>query len=90
MPSIRTEMDGSGMEIKCLLASLVIVNLVVLFASVGKASPTKYPVRFQINVKVPMRDGVNLSAKICRPNAYTQVKPELVLVPSTRLIGWAW
>ena len=67
--SVNSEGEGSQMGVRCLLASLAIVNLVVCFASIGKASPAKYPVKLQINVKVPMRDGVNLSAKIYRPDA---------------------
>lgn len=56
------------MEVRFFLASLAIVNLVVCFSSIGKVSSAKYSVKVQKDVKIPMRDGVKLSADIYRPS----------------------
>src|SRR5262245_5454371 len=60
------------MKLQILADALVFPLFFAVYVSPATAEeqvPPRYAVKVQINVKVPMRDGVNLAADIVRPDA---------------------
>ena len=66
---------------------LVVYLLLATAAAQAQRSQPKYKVKFKIDVHVPMRDGVNLSADIYRPDAPGKFPAVLLMTPYNNMRG---
>src|SRR5262249_42383177 len=83
MPRMEEQMSKRGSRI--LTASISAILYCLTCASIChtevKRSQPQYAVKFKIGVKVPMQDGVNLSADIYRPDAPGKFPALLLMTP---------